>query len=258
MGSFGYHSLSRIESPNTIPAQICSSPAGCAVDATTRVPQGTKYPLPPTPPVPPPVGASQILTWAQILLVRSRQQQLQRFAIGTNASPEQGFATATIRGQKSRHELRPDNCSGPRTSRNRHASRDDRCSKGLGTICANAPKRARPASPRITNCLSAAPPVGIRKLAAGWQLNAIATAERLSFTPQIGANRSGDLNTRNPGQALDPFVTGPVLLKKQSQWFDPAAFSPTVPTWEHRTRTARLQTVDVSVIKNIHRSLNES
>src|SRR5262249_61788249 len=38
----------------TIPAQICSSSAGCAVDTgTTRVPQGAQYiPLLPTPPAP--------------------------------------------------------------------------------------------------------------------------------------------------------------------------------------------------------------
>jgi hypothetical protein len=54
VGSLGYHGMLSVD-PNTIPAQICSSAAGCPVDATgaTRVPQGTKYiPLLPTPPAP--------------------------------------------------------------------------------------------------------------------------------------------------------------------------------------------------------------
>src|SRR5439155_15201276 len=54
IGSFGYHQMLSLD-PNTIPAQVCSSGTGCAVDATgaTRVAQGTKYiPLLPTPPAP--------------------------------------------------------------------------------------------------------------------------------------------------------------------------------------------------------------
>jgi hypothetical protein len=76
------------------------------------------------------------------------------------------------------------------------------------------------------------------------------------FTPQIGANRSGDGNTRNPDRPdLNPAFTGPVLLKKQTQWFDPTAFSlPTVRTWGNLGRGTllgpSLQTVDLSVSKH--------
>src|SRR5262249_12242049 len=65
-----------------------------------------------------------------------------------------------------------------------------------------------------------------------------------------------DGNTRNPDRLnLNPAFTGPVLLKKQTQWFDPAAFTlPTVRTWGSLGRgTLRgpgLQTLDLSVIKN--------
>jgi hypothetical protein len=55
IGSFGYHGLLSID-PNTIPAQVCSTAGGCAVDTATpptRVAEGTKYiPLLPTPPSP--------------------------------------------------------------------------------------------------------------------------------------------------------------------------------------------------------------
>jgi hypothetical protein len=76
------------------------------------------------------------------------------------------------------------------------------------------------------------------------------------FTPQVGANRSGDGNTRNPDRPdVNPAFTGPVLLRKQTQWFDPTAFSlPTVRTWGNLGRgTLRgpgLETVDISLIKN--------
>src|SRR4029077_3215543 len=43
------------------------------------------------------------------------------------------------------------------------------------------------------------PPVGRGKRWGGWQFNSIATLlSGFPFTPQIGANRSGDGDTRNP------------------------------------------------------------
>ena len=53
------------------------------------------------------------------------------------------------------------------------------------------------------------------------------------FTPQIGANRSGDGDTRNPDRpSLNPSFAGPVIVGKQTQWYDPAAFVlPTPGTW---------------------------
>jgi len=94
-------------------------------------------------------------------------------------------------------------------------------------------------------------------LTGGWQLNGITTLlSGFPFTPQIGANRSGDLNTRNPDRPdLNPSFTGPVLLKTQAKWFDPSAFSlPTVRTWGSMGRGTftgpGYQTVDLSVLKN--------
>jgi hypothetical protein len=95
------------------------------------------------------------------------------------------------------------------------------------------------------------------KLAGGWQVNTIVTLlSGFPFTPQIGANRSGDLNTRNPDRPdWNPAFTGDVILKKQSQWFDPAAFAlPTVRTWGNLGRGVLrgpdLRNVDLSVMKN--------
>src|SRR5207248_3247378 len=101
-----------------------------------------------------------------------------------------------------------------------------------------------------------------RTLLSGWQVNGITTLlSGFPFTPQIGANRSGDGNTRNPDRPnLNPAFNGPILLRKQTQWFDPTAFVlPTVRTWGSLGRgTLRgpgLETVDLSLTKNT--SLNE-
>jgi hypothetical protein len=64
------------------------------------------------------------------------------------------------------------------------------------------------------------------KLLGGWQLNEITTLlSGFPFTPVIGSNRSGDGDTRNPDRpTLNPGFTGPVILGKQIQWYNPSAF----------------------------------
>jgi hypothetical protein len=64
-------------------------------------------------------------------------------------------------------------------------------------------------------------------LAGGWQLNQITTLlSGFPFTPVIGANRSGDGDTRNPDRpSLNPQFRGPVILGSPNQWFNPNAFA---------------------------------
>ncbi|HTB20635.1 MAG TPA: TonB-dependent receptor [Bryobacteraceae bacterium] len=64
------------------------------------------------------------------------------------------------------------------------------------------------------------------RLVSGWQFNSIVSLmDGFPFTPQIGSNRSGDGDTRNPDRPnLNPAFSGPVVLGNPSQWFNPSAF----------------------------------
>jgi hypothetical protein len=71
-------------------------------------------------------------------------------------------------------------------------------------------------------------------LIGGWQLNGIETLlSGFPFTPQIGSNRSGDGDTRNPDRpSLNPAFSGPVILGSPNGWFNPNAFVlPTAGTY---------------------------
>ena len=60
----------------------------------------------------------------------------------------------------------------------------------------------------------------------GWTFNSIVTAQSgFPFTPLLGYNPSNNGDTRNPVRPfLNPSFTGPVILGKPGQWFDPNAF----------------------------------
>lgn len=94
------------------------------------------------------------------------------------------------------------------------------------------------------------------KLASGWQLNAIVTLlTGFPFTPQLGANQSGNGDTRNPDRpSLNPSFTGPVILGTPEQWFNPKAFVlPTPGTFGNLGRGGfrgpGLATADLSLFK---------
>jgi hypothetical protein len=97
----------------------------------------------------------------------------------------------------------------------------------------------------------------VNKLAGGWQLNGITTLlSGFPFTPQIGSNRSGDGDIRNPDRPnLNPNSTGPVILGSPNQWFNPAAFSlPVAGTYGNLGRGTYegpgLAEVDLSALKS--------
>jgi hypothetical protein len=95
------------------------------------------------------------------------------------------------------------------------------------------------------------------KLVGGWQVNGIATLlSGFPFTPQIGTNRSGDGDTRNPDRpSLNASFTGAVLLRQPARWYDPNAFTlPAAGTYGNLGRGTfsgpGLANVDLSVFKN--------
>ena len=65
-----------------------------------------------------------------------------------------------------------------------------------------------------------------RQFASGWSLASIVTLQSgFPLTPQLSYNPSNNGDTRNPVRPfLNPNFTGPVVLGKPNQWFNPAAF----------------------------------
>jgi hypothetical protein len=63
-------------------------------------------------------------------------------------------------------------------------------------------------------------------LVSGWSVNSIVTIQSgFPFTPQLSYNPSNNGDTRNPVRPfVNPAFTGPVILGKPTQWFDPKAF----------------------------------
>ncbi len=102
------------------------------------------------------------------------------------------------------------------------------------------------------------------KLVSGWSVTSIVTIQSgFPFTPQLSYNPSNNGDTRNPVRPfLNPNFTGPVVLGKPAQWFNPAAFiapPSAVGFYGNVGRDAYtgpgLATWDFSVLKNT--SINE-
>jgi carboxypeptidase family protein len=229
VGSHAYHGFLSID-PNTIPAQVCSVPSGCkaggvstTLAAALTVPQGTQY-----------------------------------IPVGTRPNPflGAGFFWLT-NGNSSYNALEADLTH--RLSDGLQFRANYTWSKNLdvnsGLTAAQASNQAQmvldrndlrrdwgPAALNVTNQASISAryelPFGRDKhwlntshgvpgkLVSGWQLNGIATLlSGFPFTPLVGSNRSGDGDTRNPDRpSINPSVSGPIVLGKQTEWFNPNAF----------------------------------
>jgi hypothetical protein len=63
-------------------------------------------------------------------------------------------------------------------------------------------------------------------LVGGWSVTSIVTLQSgFPFTPQLSYNPSNNGDTRNPVRPfVNPAFSGPVILSKPSQWFNPNAF----------------------------------
>ncbi|HTC93101.1 MAG TPA: carboxypeptidase-like regulatory domain-containing protein [Terriglobales bacterium] len=65
-------------------------------------------------------------------------------------------------------------------------------------------------------------------IVSGWSVNSIVTLQSgFPFTPQLSYNPSNNGDTRNPVRPfVNPNFTGPAILGKPGQWFNPNAFLP--------------------------------
>jgi hypothetical protein len=265
VGSFGYHGLLSVD-PNTIPSQICSSSSGCqaggvAASGTpatpanqSHVPQGAQY-IPVGARPNPYLGAG--FFWftegnsrynaLEVDVTKRLSQNLQfrgNYTWSKNLDLNSGLTGAQANNQAQmimdRNDLHRD--WGPSAL----------------NVANQASISAHYELPfgRGQHWLGSASGVE-NKLISGWQVNGIVTLlSGFPFTPQIGSNRSGDGDTRNPDRPnLNPSFTGPVMLGKQTQWYDPNAFSlPAFGTYGSLGRGTYngpgLAEVDLSVFKN--------
>ena len=215
VGSHGYHGLLSID-PNTIPASVCSNANGCTAGGTpgttrSTVPQGAQY-IPVGTRPNPYLGAG--FFWytegntsynaLQVDVTRRLTQGLQfraNYTWSKNLDMNSGLTGAQANNQAQmimdRNDLRRDwGLAALNITNQTSISSHYELPFGQG-------KR----------WLNNAGGVG-SKLIGGWQLNGIATLlSGFPFTPQVGSNRSGDGDTRNPDRPLlNRSFTGPVIL----------------------------------------------
>lgn len=263
VGSHGYHGLLNID-PNSVPPQICDAPSVCTAGGTgtarATVSQGAQYipvasncssPTGPTLTCRPNPYLSNGFFWytegnssynaLQLDLTHRLSHGLQFRAAYTwskNLDMNSGLTGAQANNQSQmvmdRFDLRRD----------------------WGLSALNITSQASlSATYRLPFGKTAD---GFeRTLVEGWQVNSIATLMTgFPFTPVIGANTSGDGNTRNPDRpSLNLSFTGPVILGTQTQWFNPNAFVlPAAGTWGNLGRGVfsgpGLADIDFSVFKN--------
>jgi hypothetical protein len=256
VGSFGYHGFVSVD-PNAVPTQICSASScvsGGTGAARGSVPQGAEYiPVAATRPNPY-VGAG--FFWftegntsynaLQVDVSRRLTYGLQfraNYTWSKNLDINSGLTGAQANNQPqmvmNRNDLHRD--WGPSAL---DITNQSSISAGYEMPFGRGKHWLRDADGLAD------------KLVSGWQLNGITTLmSGFPFTPQVGSNRSGDGDTRNPDRpSVNPAFTGTVVLQKPTQWFDPNAYvQPVVGTFGNLGRgTLRgpgLADLDVSLFK---------
>ncbi len=258
VGSHEYHGLLSID-PNSIPAEICASSGGCVSGGTPgvtkgEVPQGAQYIPVQSRPNPYLSGGFFWYTEGNSSYNALQTDITHRLSHGVqfranytwskNLDMNSGLTGAQAQNQAQmildRNDLRRD--WGP--------SALDIASQAV--ISGSYELPVGNGKPWLRNAS------GLEgKLIGGWQLNGIVTLlTGFPFTPQIGSNRSGDGDTRNPDRpSVSSSFTGPVLSDSPNQWFNPGAFVlPTAGTYGNLGRGTLtgpgLAEIDLSLFKN--------
>jgi hypothetical protein len=265
VGSFSYHGLLSVD-PNSIPAAICASAAGCQAGGTSA--GGT-----------PATAANQSHV----------SQGAQYIPVGTRPNPYVGAGFFWYTEGNSRYNaLQTDFTQrimhGLQFRANYTFSKNLDMNSGLtGAQSANQAQMimdrndlSRDWGPSALNPANQASISGHYELpfgkgqrflanagaaanraVGGWQINLNTTLlSGFPLTPLAGSNRSGDGDTRNPDRpSLNAAFTGPVITGNPNRWFNPAAFVlPAQGTWGNLGRGVYngpgLATVDFSLFKD--------
>jgi hypothetical protein len=239
VGSFGYHGLLSVD-PNTIPTQICASASGCG----TGVPQGAQY-------IP---GGSRPNRYlgAGFFWYTEGNSSYNALQVDVSRRLTHGLE---FRANYTWSKSLDMNSALTGAQANNQAQmildRND-LQRDWGPSALNATSQGS------ISWTYALPFARDRRWLAGWQLNGIATLlSGFPFTPQIGSNRSGDGDTRNPDRpSLNPAFSGPVVVDNPNQWFNPNAFIlPAAGTYGNLGRGTYtgpgLAALDLSLLKNI-------
>jgi hypothetical protein len=247
VGSFGYHGLVSID-PNTVPSQICSNSLGCTSGGTGAargmVPNGAQY-IPVSATRPNPYLGAGFFWYSegnssyhslQTEVTRRLSHGLQvrgNFTWSKNLDINSALTGAQANNQA-------------QMVLNRNDLRRDRGPSALN-VTAQSSISARYELP-----------FGKGRLTGGWQVNGIATfLSGFPFTPQVGSNRSGDGDIRNPDRpSQNPAFTGSVIQGSPNQWYNPNAFIlPVAGTYGNVGRGVLngpgLSELDLSLFKSI-------
>jgi hypothetical protein len=226
VGSFGDHGFVSVD-PNDVPAGICTNSAGCASGGTGTargaVPQGAQY-IPVTATRPNPyLGAgffwfTEGNTSYHALQVDATRRLSRGLALRANYTWSKNLdINSGLTGAQANNQAQ--------MVMDRNDLRRD-----WGPSALNIAQQASISGSyelpfgRVRHGPGHAGGPGSRWL-GGWQVNVITTLlTGFPYTPQIGSNRSGDGDTRNPDRpSLNPAFPGPLTLGSPNQWFNPNA-----------------------------------
>jgi carboxypeptidase family protein len=230
VGSQSYHIVTAING-NTAQPKVCADPAGCiaggirAANQTARVPQGTTY-MPSTPGLRPNPYVGPTQSWFYL--------GTSSYHSGNVSLTKRAARGLTFKANYTFSKLLDLNSAFLATSSSNEPASilnpyDLKLSKGLASYDLRHQFNANflyqlpfGKGQRFGGTAS-----GIaNQLIGGWQWSGSVTAQSgFPFTPQAGSNISGTGDTQNPDVvSRNPNFTGPVILGKVDQYFDPRAF----------------------------------
>jgi hypothetical protein len=258
VGSFGYHGLVSID-PNSIPAVVCSNPTGCVAGGNgsvkSTVADGMSYIPVGGRPNPYLSGGFFWYTEGNSSYNALQTDVTRRLSHGLEFRANYTWSknldiNSALTGAQASNEAQ--------MVLNRNNLRTD-----WGPSALNAEHQASLSAHyelpfgRGKQWFNSVTGVS-DKLISGWQLNGIVTLlSGFPITPQIGSNRSGDGDTRNPDRpSLNPVFGGSIIEGNPNQWFNPNAFAlPAAGTYGNVGRGTLLgpglADLDLSIFKDI-------